>query len=272
MSMMFPGMDPYLEDPRLWPGVHHRLITYTSDQLRPLLEPRYIAAVEERVYVEGPEREIIPDVALRYTSRGVAMARSSKSAASVAVLEEEMPLVVDVAPLEIHEAYITILDQMSGMKVVTVIEVVSPNNKFAGPGRESYVQKQREVLASDAHLVEIDLLRAGPHVIAVPEARARGTAGYYDYLSCTNRATTRRTLYDLYPALLRKKLPRILIPLADGDADVKLDVQSVLAQTYEAGSYRQRIDYHKACIPPLSPADQAWADEVIRQAGATSRV
>jgi len=32
----------------------------------------------------------------------------------------------------------------------------------------------------------------------------------------------------------------------------------VLAQTYELGSYRDRIDYSKPCVPRLRPEDQAW--------------
>lgn len=62
MSMIFPGMDPYLEAPELWPGCHNSLIVYILDHLRPLLRPRYIAAIEERVFVEGLQRrELIPD-------------------------------------------------------------------------------------------------------------------------------------------------------------------------------------------------------------------
>src|SRR5205823_5222844 len=61
-TMIFPGMDPYLEDPQLWPGVHSRLIVYTADRLQPALRPRYVAAVEERVYLQGPDREVVPDV------------------------------------------------------------------------------------------------------------------------------------------------------------------------------------------------------------------
>ena len=40
---------------------------------------------------------------------------------------------------------------------------------------------------STAHLVEIDLLRTGPHVVAVPEWAARAH-GPYDYLVCVNQA------------------------------------------------------------------------------------
>jgi Protein of unknown function (DUF4058) len=30
MSMIFPGMDPYLEDPKLWPGLHSRMVVYLA--------------------------------------------------------------------------------------------------------------------------------------------------------------------------------------------------------------------------------------------------
>jgi hypothetical protein len=61
-------------------------------------------------------------------------------------------------------------------------------------------------------------------------------------------------------------LPRIRVPLAEGDPEVVLDVQAVVAQTYEAGSYRERLRYDRPCVPPLSAEDQAWADELIRAA------
>jgi hypothetical protein len=272
MSMIFPGMDPYLEDPRLWPGVHHPLITYLRDYLRPLLHPRYLAAIEERVYLEGPSREISPDIWVRRARAEAAAPPHSSMQPAVAVLEEETPLLVKAPPIEVHESYITILDRTSGQKLVTVIEVVSPSNKYAGPGRKSYKAKQREVLRSHVHLVEIDLLRTGPHVLALSQSRVRRRVGDYDYLSCVNRAKGYRDVYELYPASLRRKLPRILIPLAGKDPDVKLEIQEVLAQTYDAGSYRDRIDYSKPCVPRLRPEDQAWANELIRQAGATPNV
>ena len=47
--------------------------------------------------------------------------------------------------------------------------------------------------------------------------------------------------------------------------DVVLDVQAVVAQTYDAGSYRERIDYTRSCEPPLSDAERLWAESVIRK-------
>jgi hypothetical protein len=257
VSMIFPGMDPYLEDPQLWPGVHSRFIVYLADHLQPQLRPRYVAAVEERVFVEGPDREIVPDVWLKRN-------RPHRDESGVALADADSPVVVRVPALEVHETYVAILDRQSGQRVVTVIEVVSPTNKYGGPGRISYLAKQKEVLSSDVHLVEIDLPRTGPHVLAVPEWMARGQ-GLYDYLVCVNRAHGLRDEFDLYLCQLRDRLPRIRVPLAGTDADVRLDVQTVLTQTFDIGSYRDRVNYDSPCRPPLPPEDQKWANERIHE-------
>ena len=175
----------------------------------------------------------------------------------------EEPLVVQAPGPEIHESYVEIVD-LSSKKVVTVIEVLSPANKFPGPGRDSYLAKQRQVVYSSSNLVEIDLLRVGPHVLAVPYALIEGRVAY-DYLVCVNRASPPRSGYELYPHRLREPLPRFGIPLSGDDPDVPLDLQAAIARTYEEGAYRDWIDYSRPCQPPLSVDDQAWANELIER-------
>ncbi|MBN3943314.1 MAG: DUF4058 family protein [Nostoc sp. NMS9] len=46
MVYPFPGMNPYLEDPALWPGVHGRLVVAIADALSPQLPPKYIVDIE----------------------------------------------------------------------------------------------------------------------------------------------------------------------------------------------------------------------------------
>src|SRR5262245_26848823 len=104
MSMIFPGMDPYLEEPQLWLGFHNAFIVYLRDHLQPQLRPRYIAAVETRVFVEGPDRAIGPDVWLRENRPGAARA-------GVAVAEADAPLLVRAPAFEVRENYVTILDR-----------------------------------------------------------------------------------------------------------------------------------------------------------------
>ena len=48
--MIFPGMDPYLENPVLFPGIHSRLIICLADQISMQIQPRYVASVGDRVY------------------------------------------------------------------------------------------------------------------------------------------------------------------------------------------------------------------------------
>lgn len=258
MSMIFPGMDPYLESPLLWSGVHSRIIIYIADALQPLLRPRYIASVEERVYLAGPDRDVIPDVRVHHR-------RPDALRGAVAVAERDAPVLVHSPSRDVHETYIAILDRQSGERVVTVIEVLSPTNKYAGPGRTSYLAKQEEILRGPVHLVEIDLLRTGTHVLAVPEYAARREAEY-DYLVCVNRAKESRDIYEIYPRRLRERLPRLGVPLAESDPDVVLDLQAAVAKVYEAGSYADRLHYDQPCVPSLSADDQTWADQQIAAA------
>ncbi|MEM7538337.1 MAG: DUF4058 family protein [Chloroflexota bacterium] len=41
MSYPFPGMNPWLEESRLWKNVHNTLITSIRDELTALLLPHY---------------------------------------------------------------------------------------------------------------------------------------------------------------------------------------------------------------------------------------
>src|SRR4029079_15942327 len=51
MPSPFPGMDPYLEDEKLWPAFQHQLINCLYQILLPGLVDRYRARVAQRHYV-----------------------------------------------------------------------------------------------------------------------------------------------------------------------------------------------------------------------------
>lgn len=269
MPSPFPGMDPYLEHPVLWEGVHARMVVAIANRLQPLLDPRYVATVEERVYIEGPQRRTGGGSQRRHKKVGVSLRETlSVGAPTEQALAERVPysdgaVIVEVEPLEVRQSRIEILDAYNDMKLVTLIELVSPTNKAAGPGRESYLQKQQEVLDGDCHLVEIDLLRRGDHVLAVPEWKLDDLQDHA-YLACVCR-WPRRTRYELYPMPLREPLPEIAVPLADPDPDVFLPLQDVLTQVYDDGRYLRRIRYEEPCEPQLDSEDQAWADSLVAE-------
>jgi hypothetical protein len=154
-------MDPYLE--QFWGDIHHSLITYARDRLNGVLPGSLRARVEERVFVELPNgkgRPMYPDIRVVERGRRKPMGSAQEvGGGGVAVAE---PLRIRLSGEPVTQGFIEIIDLKSGRRVVTVIEVLSPSNKAAGPGRKLYEQKQQECREGDVNLVEIDLLRAGP--------------------------------------------------------------------------------------------------------------
>jgi hypothetical protein len=227
--------------------------------MQPRLDPRYVASIEERVYIEEGTSKRIPDVWIQ--ERFVATGQSPRAVA-VAVPETDVGIEIDVQELDIHQKRIEILDVYNGMKLIAVLELLSPTNKSWGEGRASYLAKQKEILSRQCHLIEIDLLRTGSHALAVPEIVA-DQEGAFDYLVSVSRWTDRRH-FTLYPKKLRERLPRIKVPLAEPEAFVPLDVQAALEQVYQEGRYMWRVRYQAPCEPPLNKDDQAWASECWR--------
>jgi hypothetical protein len=256
-------MDPYLEDPPRWAGVHSGLIAQCCAMLNERLPPGYAAEIGERVWVVRPERSVYPDVAVVMPKRPVGGSASMGVAdASTA----DAPWVVTVDAQEMREPFLQIVAIGRSDLVVTAIEVLSPSNKRAGAeGRELYLQKQGELLHSRSHLLEIDLLRSGTHTLAVPAA-ALGERGPQDYAVCLHRAGSGGR-FEVWPIQLRQRLPRVLVPLAEGDADVVLDVQEVFDRMYDQGPYRRRVDYRGDPPLALAPAEAAWSDALLRQKG-----
>lgn len=261
MSSPFPGMDPYLESRAIWSDLHQSLITYSRDALQPRIRPRYHAHIGERVYIIHPPRVMYPDVAI--TERRPTLVPAGP--AGVAVLEPDAPMIISLPPEEVRETFIEILDLTQGGRVVTVIEVLSPANKTSGEGRELYLRKQEDVLSSETHLVEIDLLRQGEHTVAIPPYYLIPYQPWH-YLISISRAT-RRDRCEVYPRTVRQRLPRIMVPLLAPDPDTVLDLQAMLDRCYENGAYADVIDYGAQPEAPLAPDDAAWADDLLRRKG-----
>ena len=138
MRSPFPGMDPYLEEPRLWPDVHHGLISEMQALLNRRLRPHYHVRVEERVYISDendPGRKtIIPCLKIVETGfpSGVERLLHESSTASVEPL-----ILTTLIEDEIHEARLEVIDTQQNA-VVTVIELLRATNKIAGSrGRAS---------------------------------------------------------------------------------------------------------------------------------------
>ncbi len=259
MPSPFPGMDPYLEDPALWRGVHHWLITAAAEQLQPQLVHRgcYVD-IESRIWLEEPERAVYPDVALLRATH-----HPAAPSAEAQTLTADEPVRVHGLEAEVREDYLQIYETAT-RRLLTGIEIVSPSNKSDSEARELYVRNRRELRAAGVNVVEIDLLRGGKPVVRLPQGVLAGSSSA-DYIVNVIRGGDPD--YEFYPVSLRSRLPRIRIPVRAGEPDVLLDLQSALDRVYEAGAYRFRIAYTGEPIPPLSADEACWAGELLSRCG-----
>jgi hypothetical protein len=245
--------------------VHQRLITYLGDTLNAMLPPSYVADIGERLYVVEPAHTIYPDVVVHEQPPVGFQPTPDRLAASTEV-SSDPPWVLTIEPVEMREVFIHILSVADASRVITAIEVLSPSNKASGsPGQALYQSKQSELLASQTHLIEIDLLRRGTHTVAAPRAYLE-QQGTWDYLVCLHRGGEGQR-YEIWARGLRERLPRIRVPLSAGDRDLVLDVQTIFSRCYDEGAYERRINYEDEPQPPLPAKDIEWAHELLRAHG-----
>jgi hypothetical protein len=265
MPSPFPGMDPYLESPDWFPALHDPMITVMIAELMRLLPEPYYARPRQRVWLEYTQRPIEPDGGvLRSSARKRARRDSGNGGVAVAAeVELADPVIVAVKTIE-HDPYeepFVEIHHRHGRedRLVSVIEILSPSNKTRGnTGREKYLEKQREVLASQVHLIEIDLLRGGTHATAVPRDLAIKKAGHFDYHICVHRFDRPQDFF-VYPIQLEQRLPRIAVPLLPGDPDVPLALQTVFDGAYDGGPFHRVIFYGEdEIIPPLRAKQLKW--------------
>jgi len=257
MPSPFPGMDPYLEDPAHWRGVHTTLIVALQKLLIPVLRPRYTVWVEERVYLApdndpAVQQERIPDFRINRTRK------PSRKRATGGLAVAEPVIVTTLREEEIRERVVEVR-ATDTRDLVAVIEVISPSNKVPGSaGSASFTAKRREVTGSPAHWVEIDLLRQGSTL----DVRKRLTSHVY----CVHVSPADvRPIGRAWPIRLVDPLPVVEIPLRTTDPAAPLDLRAALDVVYDDGGYDLKVDYRKKPVPPLSPELAAWADALLRK-------
>jgi hypothetical protein len=258
MPSPFPGMNPYLDRPADWTTVHAQFMAVLAFAINKQLPEHYRTFIDQTVYLHelsAQERTLFgrPDVFLSGPRAG---AVGGGTATVVAPRIAGIPEGIDVETLR----YLKILETRDRQQVIAAIEVLSPTNKTE-PDAEVYRQKVHKYLRSDTHFIEIDLLRYGVRT------RWNGLTPS-DYSVVVSRVEDRPRV-DYWPIGLRDRLPLIPIPLRGTDPDVVVDLQEVVNDVYDGGSFGRHI-YKQPPDPPLSPEDAAWAAEIVAAATAKS--
>jgi hypothetical protein len=262
MKSPFPGMDPYLE--RHWPDVHSTFMVYAKQQLNGQLPSELRASVEECLSVAAEDersRVVYPDVSiaeLRTSSFGL----QSEPSGVIVADPFEIPIPMESPPLR----HLEIVDVANGNRIVTVIELLSPANKMTSAGRAAYRKKQTEYIQGMVNLVEIDLLRQGDFVLAMPESEwpKEHQAPYKVCIRRVNRPWVAAGI----GIPLAQKLPNIAIPLRSHDRDIVLELQPIIDACYQDGRY-YFIDYGQVLNPPLTEPELNWVKS-LRNEGSTA--
>jgi hypothetical protein len=249
MRSPFPGMDPYLEHPALWPDVHNSLIAAIRDEVAPLVAPRYYVGLERRAYLLTPDDVAFigrPDIALIPRPPYDPPLPTEPAESTVGVLEVDVPMNDRVS-----ESFLEVREVGTGL-LVTVLELLSPANKLLGEGREQYEAKRADVLGTRTNLVEVDLLRAGRPLQVV------GGPGEGGYRILVSRGW-RRPKATLYTFGIQATIPAFPLPLRHGEDEPIVDLNAVLHALYDRARFDLRLDYSQPPVPPLAEADAAWS-------------
>ena len=259
MPSPFPGMDPYLEG-ELFQEFHETLASAIRAQLIEQIRPKYVALLAKRYALDRPAISLFdaPQSRAFYPDVHVVERRITESRANYGVVLDEpestLPSTTDMPQLSVE------IRDVAERRLVTIIEILSPANKY-GAGYDEYMRRRIELLKTEPHLLEIDLLRQGGRIALHGRPPS---APYYVYLSrFESRPDT-----QIWPAYLDRRLPRVPVPLLPPDKDAALDLQRAVEACFALVGYELLLDYRAA--PPVPEFDAnalAWIDDRLRSAG-----
>jgi Protein of unknown function (DUF4058) len=262
MPSPFPGIDPYVENPEFWSEVHNRLIVAIADSLAPQLRPRYRVVIEKRTYLNDDTESLLVGIADVAILPGRSTPASSSSAATLPARHKLPQKVTVPLPEAVRESYLEIRE-VSGGQVITTLEILSPKNKPSGTGRSTYERKRQQILASDTHFVEIDLLRSGT---PMPLLGRFTSMPYYILVSRAHQ----RPSADLYPFTLQEEIPLFSVPLMPDEPEPEVDLQTLFNSIYDRAGLDLVIDYAQPPVPAFDKEDVDWVETWLREKGLRS--
>ncbi|NEQ37656.1 MAG: DUF4058 family protein [Okeania sp. SIO3I5] len=260
MPSPFPGMDPYLEHPDLWPGLHLYLTVKMADLLSPQLYPKYFVSLEVRMYEEKDIESLfvdIPDVSVLSKKEQTNTSNSTESQVAATATSTKPITVILPIPITIRQGYLEI-QEVATKEVVTTREILFPANKRGGKGRKMYLKKREKILDTLTNFIEIDLLRRGQRI---PILNHKNNSHYQILVSRGKQ----RPRADLYAFNLQNQIPEFPLPLRPEDTEPIIDLQGLLTTIYDVGSYDLKIDYTQKPVPELSENDATWANNWLQQ-------
>ncbi|MEO0455253.1 MAG: DUF4058 family protein [Cyanobacteria bacterium P01_A01_bin.114] len=279
MSLQFPSINPYFEHPDIWPKVHQKLVKVLAELISDKLPQKYDIALRKRIYrVSGDTALVVGQTSSQKSSPPLlhgsqthyANGSFSKSADPTRTqstltltspppsLSQPTPVYVPV-PQEVREDYLEIVEPDAG-EVVTTLEILTPQKKRTGRGREMYEQHRESLLGSPVHFVEIDLLRGWiPLVMYGPDEES-------DYRILVSRSE-QRPQANLYNWNVNELIPGFPVPLQHPHEKLVINLKQALDLAYERAGYSQDLNYKREPLPPLRTRESDWLEMFLQQRG-----
>lgn len=249
MPSPFPGMNPYLERSGVWETFHLQLLAVAQQQLVAQIDPRYVVTVGTRMYVAKPRagRRLLgaADLGIYAEPGGPAVAATAGTATAA-------PVYMNIPRgVRVRRRHFLQIRTQDDLEVVTEVEVLSPGNKRGGGDYKQYLRKRHELMRSNTHFVEVDLLRGGGRM---PMDGAMPAADYCGVVCRVEELPRAR----VWAWRLRDPIPVLPVPLREEHADARLDLKAAIDELHDRSDY-PRFIYRKPPEPPLTGEDAAWA-------------
>jgi len=244
-------MNPYIEQDDVWHDFHESFVPAIRDAIAAHTGPEYFLKIDEHVFIHELDQD---ERAFIGRSDVFAGSRVDEGVAATSPSSIAAPCKVELVGVDFERLSFLELRDRKSRRLVTVIGVLSPSNKYAGADREQFLAKRVELLKSDVNYVEIDFLRGGPRLPLdqLPDC------DYYILVSRPND----RPQAGLRPISLRDRLPEVGIPLRAPSDDINVDLKTLLDRVYDSARYENWI-YDAPPSPQLSANDVTWAEQIL---------
>ncbi len=253
----FPGMNPWMQN--IWSDVHTALIGYIRDALGLELPDDLTARAEETIRVQ---EDATGEVSIRRADVGVLQTETWRQGIAPVWTPEDDPALADrlAVPVLVEKIVEPITPRWVEIrerdgKLITVIEVTSPQNKTKS-GRRQFESKLGELLSAGVNVVEIDLIRGG---IAAKDFEPQGWP--MELCQIIVQRAAQRQQIEVYPCPLREPLPAVRIPLRAHEPDAALDLQPLINRCHTLGRY-WLLNYQQPPAAELTEEETAWAREI----------
>jgi hypothetical protein len=300
MPIPFPGMNPYLEHPDLWPSVHQKMIAALADTLQKQLPVEYQVRLRERHYqVSGEDSLVVGSPGLNWgqrrreatdsydtrpferqseSSQLNSEPSSEPSSDTHSDTHSEQGLLASLGSSPAHEFAaclrssrpISVLIPVPQKIYETYLEIINTAGEVVTVIEALSPKKKRPGRGRTLYERHREAIFGSPtHFVEIDLLRGWEPPSIYgpdesdDYRILISRSE-QRPRAELYTWNVTEPIPQILLPLS-GQDDWPFCLKSVVDQACDRTDLL--VNYQQAPLPPLRYKENIWLEAFLQKAG-----